>query len=170
MSEWHPQELELARTSEAGTSGGLADHLRWCSRCRGVAADYEWLEGEITYALDAALKDVPVPQPEWEGVNERLELDPRRVVGRQILAAAATAMMAYLMLVAPSFVGGGLRAEGVPSPDIGPVRVPVSADGHRVGTGTELSLTTTPDMSVLSGERTVSLPFVPPPEPPDPEA
>jgi hypothetical protein len=164
MSEKHPQELELAGASEK-----LVDHLRWCSRCRGVAADYEWLKEEIPAAFDAGLEAVAVPAPTWESVRDRLRPRQRCAAGRQLVAIAATAVMACLMLVAPSVVVRNAHPRGVLTPDAMAVRVPMG-DDQRTRAGTRPSLGRTPSPSVSSGDRSVSLPFVPPPEPPDPEA
>jgi hypothetical protein len=168
MTEWHPEPFELAQASERGAARDLVDHLRWCSLCRSTAAEYEWLDEEIPAALDAGLAAVPKPRPEWERLHRRLELNGGRRVSRQALAVGITAAMACLTLTAPSILGGGVRAKGVPVPDVSPVRVPARAESDRTATRTNLSFTT-PAAVVSSRERAVSLPFVPPPEPPDPE-
>lgn len=174
MSEWHPREYELAQVSQSEPNERLADHLQWCSRCRGITADYAWLEEEIAAGFEAGLKDVAVPPSRWERVDEHLRASRARTVGKQLLAVAGAALIACLMLLAPSILNRHVRAEGVIGPTVVPVRVPVSAHDDRTATGGQGPgqgpLTTTPGSSISSGDRGVSLPFSPPPEPPEPEA
>ena len=74
MSETHPKEIELARFEDGEASTGVAEHLRWCARCRSVVADYRWLQGEVTATLALAADSVPVPRPKWWAVCESLSL------------------------------------------------------------------------------------------------
>lgn len=172
MREWHPDELELARASELEAGGDLADHLRWCSRCRAVAADYEWLDEEIAGAFDAGLEEADVPRAGWESVDERLRPRQRSAVGGQFAALVGAVVVTCMMLVAPSVLVREAHGGGRVAGEMATVRLPVSAvvDDHTSGTGAGPALTMTPALSSSSRRGAVSLPFVPPPEPPEPEA
>ena len=172
MTERHPTEIELAKAGEAAAREEVAEHLRWCSRCRGIAADYEWLDEGIAAALDAGLEDVAVPKPSWETVHDGFESRQRVVVGGRVLAVAGAVAVACLMLGASSILGGGPYRRGTVAPDMVTAPLPISAPVEdRLTAGSErLALTMTPGRSVGSDGRIVSLPFVPPPEPPEPEA
>jgi hypothetical protein len=179
MREWHPDEVDLAESGGAG--GDLADHLDWCSRCRGLAADYEWLEDEIAAALAGGAEEAPVGRPRWERVKARLKVPRRGLPGGQLLAVGGAVAMTCMMLVAPSIVAGrpGGRRPGRPG-RMGarlPVSAPVDDAYPYLGetlSGSLTEIVTEPAVrmtrsSASSGHRTVSLPFVPPPEPPEPE-
>jgi len=96
MREMHPREIELARFSdeEAGAEADgrhpVADHLRWCARCRSDVADYRWLQGEVTTALLAAADGVNVPRSRWWAVREAVSASERRqVAGGRVSALAS---------------------------------------------------------------------------------
>jgi hypothetical protein len=172
MSEWHPDEVELAEAAEAGASRELGDHLRWCSSCRTAAADYEWLGGEIAEALEAGVQDVAVPKPRWRDLEERLRPDGRSTGDQPLLALAGAVALTCIALVAPSLLSHETQRGDFVSP--GPVTVgrPLTTSGDDVrltGASVDSALTVTPAPSATSREGTVSLPFVPPPEPPEPE-
>jgi hypothetical protein len=85
----HPREIELARFSDEETGAEVADHLRWCARCRSDVADYRWLQGEVTATLSAAADGVPVPRSRWWAVREALSVSERRqVAGGRVSALA----------------------------------------------------------------------------------
>ena len=169
MNEWHPDELELAQASAARRDGELMDHLRWCAPCRAVAADYDWLDREIPAALDAGLQQVPLPQPNWDGLSARLGLHRQRAVRGQLLAVAGAVMIACLMLVAPSLLSPDLPAAGMLAPDVAVLRMPTAYEPAAAPSARPSS--TVPAVAPhASDHRSVSLPFVPPPEPPQPGA
>jgi hypothetical protein len=172
MKEWHPTEIELAEASDAAAGEELADHLRWCSQCRGVAADYEWLDEGIAAAMDAGLEDVAVPKPAWERVHGSFEARQRVVGGGQVLAVAGAVAMTCLMLGTSSVLGGGMRGRGTVAPGLATAALPIAAPAQDRLTGESEgpALTMTPGRSARSADTVVSLPFVPPPEPPEPEA
>jgi len=165
MNEIHPRETELARCGDQETGAGLAEHLRWCARCRGVVADYRWLQGEITSTLTVAADAVAMPRPKWWVVQERMSASQRRqMAGWWASAFASVALMVCFMLFAPNFTGPAGVAQ-TPQPEMVMGRAPVThfVSGDRVAS----MATSTPDMS---GAETVSSPtpaFVLPPTPPE---
>ena len=176
MREWHPDELELAEGGEARRD--VADHLSWCSQCRALAGDYKWLEGGISATLDAAADEAPLPRPRWDEVKARLSVSRRRLASRQLLAVAAAVAMTCITLVVPSIVRVRLDGRRPGEPDRAAVQMPISIsleDGYLgesltesvAETGTQPAARMT-RASAPSSQRMVSLPFVPPPEPPEP--
>lgn len=164
MGEEHPRELELARRSDGGSGDDpLTEHLRWCSGCRRVLADHEWLQGEIATALDAEAAAAPVPSSDWDGVRRRLRRPERQPAQRGALVAAGVALIACVMLVAPSALGRHAHAQGMSAGrvSIAPAPVIVPSAGTGMGGGASLRLSPA-DRAVR-----VSLPFVPPPTPPE---
>lgn len=161
----HPTELELARWAEDGRPEELMEHLRWCRRCRNDVSEYRWLQEEIDRALKAEAGGAPVPEPDWRCVWKQIDEGPGAVspAGRRA-AAVSLAAMVCLMLAVPLVVVGGNRAWAM-APRLedvstAPTPVPAGADG-RAGT---------PTSRADGGERQVrreSLPFVPPPTPPE---
>ena len=134
MGKIHPNELELARWSELGdresTDGDaeLAQHLRWCARCRSVVADHRWLQAEVAAALAGAADAATVPRPKWWAVQESLLTRQRRqVVGWQGSAVASVVLAVCLMLsISPVWGTSVIMAQTSPpeaivatAPDVG---------------------------------------------------
>ena len=108
MREIHPKEIDLARLSELGVDTGaeMAEHLRWCARCRSVVADHRWLQEEISATLAVAVDAVPVPRPKWWAVQEVLLTRQRRqVAGWRGSAIASVVLTICLMLSASPVLG-----------------------------------------------------------------
>ena len=115
MDEVHPQETELAFLAEEKGDGDVADHLRWCARCRSVVADYRWLGGEIEATLSAAAAAVPVPRPRWLAVQEHLVARQRRqAVGWRVSAVASVVLAFCLMLAVSPILGTAAAARTLP--------------------------------------------------------
>jgi len=163
MKGKHPGELDLARLSDAQGREDLDEHLRWCSPCRRTLADYDWLQQELTAALDAEAAAAPVAAPDWDGVRKQLRESRPYPAERRFVVAAGVGLMALVMFVAPSALGSGVQAQTNPLAGVSEAPAPIVAVDTDAGAA--LTLTTTP----VDGERQVSLPFVPPPTPPEPE-
>jgi len=181
MSKIHPRETELAGFSEQsgseGADGQLAEHLRWCARCRSAVAEYRWLEGEVEATLTAAADAIAVSRPEWRTVRERLfTLQRRRVAGGRVSAVASVALAFCLMLTVSPVLGPAAVGRTL-SPDAFFARAPLTAaasDEHGVPCGTLV----TPTPVISCAEETPSLSktplaptpaFVLPPTPPQPD-
>jgi hypothetical protein len=167
MSEVHPKETELARFSDEQPSASVADHLRWCARCRSGVADYQWLGGEIEATLKAAADEVPVPRPRWWAVQARLRAgQQRRAAGWRASAFASIALVISFVLCVPN-VACPVVAAPVPPPKAATVPPSVTAfvsGAHRVALATP-----TPAIP-QGGEKPLLTPaFALPPTPPDPE-
>ena len=139
MSKIHPRETELAGFSDQSDSedadGRLAEHVRWCARCRSAVAEYRWLEGEVEATLTAAADAIAVSRPEWRTVRERLfTLQRRRVVGGRVSAVAGVALAFCLMLTISPVLGPAAAGRTL-SPDAFFARAPLTAaasDEHGV--------------------------------------
>ena len=165
MSEIHPRETELARFSDKEAGAAVAEHLRWCARCRGVVADYRWLQGEITSTLAVAADTVAVPRPKWWVVQERMSAGQRRqMMGWRASAFASVALMVCFMLFAPNFLGPAVVAQ-TPQPEMVMGRAPVTSfvSGDRV----DSMATSTPDISGAEMASSPTPAFVLPPTPPE---
>jgi hypothetical protein len=165
MKRNHPGELELAWLSDDEDRERLMEHVRWCSSCHRILTDYEWLQGEIVAALDAEAANAPVAAPNWAGVRGRLECGRERAMEKRGLVAVGVALMMCVMLVTPAALGRGVEAQTVTSGGVSTVPVP------DVALGADLVTEPATMLPATSRHRAgaVSLPFVPPPTPPDPE-
>lgn len=166
MKQQHPDEIELASLSDGEARRGLEEHLRWCASCRRILTDYDWLQRELTGALNAEAAAAPVARPDWGSVRRRLR-EPRACQSdRRLVIATGVALIAFVMLVAPLLLGRGVPVQAMTIGGLSEAPAPVIAPASGGDGGAELGLTITPG----NGERRVSLPFVPPPTPPEPEA
>ena len=147
MRERHPQEIELAQLSDRENGEVIdaetAEHLRWCTHCRSVVADYEWLQEEIEVTLSVAA-EVPVPRPQWWAVRERVFAGQRRqITGWRISALSSLVLAVCLMLrIVPirsafpiqsttvaaltSFPSGQSPLEASPEPIVAPAPVTIA--------------------------------------------
>ena len=167
MNKTHPKEKELARFGEGDVSVVVAEHLRWCARCRSAVADYRWLQGEIEATLTAAAEAVVVPGPKWWAVQERLFASRRRLVmGRRVSAFASTILAVCLMMSVPNFLGLAVAAQ-MSQPEVVVVPAPVTAAVS--GASVASMATPTPVMSCADAEPSSTPAFVLPPTPPAPE-
>jgi hypothetical protein len=170
MSRVHPTEIDLARLD--GSSGGeagreVADHLRWCARCRSVVADYRWLQGEVTAALASAADAVAVPRPRWWAVQEALSASQRRqVAGGRVSAVASVVLAVCLMLSASPVLSTAVAARALlPQVAMAPAPVTVAVSVER-----GVSLATPTPVVFCQDVTPVPTPaFVLPPTPPEPE-
>jgi predicted anti-sigma-YlaC factor YlaD len=180
----HPAELDLAWLSDAENRDALAEHMKWCSSCRRVLADYDWLQGELAEALDAQAEVAPVAAPDWDEVRRRLKGSRERLPERRLLVAASVALIACVMLVAPAVLGREVQAQTVLAGElqIAPQPVIGSDTGVDTDVGGSSPAMTPGDTMMPAGkaafkdtvvlehrEGTVSLPFAPPPTPPEQE-
>jgi len=164
MSETHPKEIELARFEDGEASTGVAEHLRWCARCRSVVADYRWLQGEVAATLALAADSVPVPRPKWWAVCESLSLGERRRAGRRRASALASLALVFsLILSAPGFLGAAVVAS------VDEVMAPAPVTLSRVGATSTVDTgmgvdgpMVTPTPAVLRGDGAPSAPAIPP--------
>jgi len=166
MSQVHPGEIELVGSGEGDGSGDVAEHLRWCARCRSVVADHRWLEGEIGATLAAAADAVPVPQPRWWVVQGRLAAGQRRVAGWRVSAVAGAVLAFCLMLSLSPVLGTAVAARTLP-----PEAMVAPAPATAVGTSEHVASLATPTPAISRGESTPSPTpaFMLPPTPPEPE-
>lgn len=96
----HPDDETLARLSEEAEEvrAFTLRHLRWCSRCRSVKAEYHWLSAGLSALLASAAEQAAVPVADWSTIQKRLRA--RRVVqagGR--CAGLALALVSTLLLL-----------------------------------------------------------------------
>jgi hypothetical protein len=128
MSETHLEERELARLSDREVIDvEVIDHLRWCARCRNVAAEYDWLQEEVATTLGTVAEAVPIPRPTWRGISSGLHTDRQRVMVRRRLSAAMGVAMACLLIIGPSVLGGGVAIQSTLSPDVMTAPMPITA-------------------------------------------
>lgn len=164
MNKDHLREIELARVSDGEASEEIAGHVDCCSSCRWRLSDYEWLQREITAVFDTEAAVAAVPRPDWQVVRERVGSSSEKGSERPVLITVGVALIACVILAAPSILGRKVEAQTKGEWNVSTARRPVTAMGVET-TGTRC-LTMTP--SERDGE--VSLPFVPPPTPPEPGA
>ena len=127
MSEGHLQERELARLSDREViEAEVIDHLRWCARCRSVAAEYDWLQEEIATTLGTVAEAVPVPRPTWREISSGLHTDRQRVMVRRRLSAAMGVAMAGLLIIGPSVLDVGAAVQSTPSPRVMTAPMPIT--------------------------------------------
>jgi hypothetical protein len=162
----HLTELELARAAAGDGSENLIDHLRWCGQCRTAVAEYGWLQEEIERTLEAEAAGAPVPEADWMGARERLQSTrPVSAVGRRA-AAVSLAAAVCLVVAVPLAVAGGNRAWAMAprTEEVSTAPSPAAVvENGRVGTPTS------PAGRMAGRAERVSLPFVPPPTPPEPQ-
>lgn len=141
----HLREMELACSSTE--SNVRSEHLRWCARCRNLAAEYHWLDGQLADALASASEAVPVAHPKWRAVKQRMIAGrQRRVAGWRVSAAASVALAVCMLLSISSVVGATVAAQlSSPEAVMTPASVPVVAS----------------DDSVTSSATSTSTPIVP---------
>jgi len=163
MNEIHPAEKELG--GEASTS--VTEHLRWCARCRGIVADYDWLQGEIEATLVAAADAVPIPRPKWWAVQElKFASQRRRIVGGRISAVASVVLTVCLMLSISPVLGTTVVAQILsPEPVVALAPVAAAISGESLA----LVATLTPVISCEEATPSPTPAFVLPPTPPEPE-
>ena len=166
MSEAHLMETELAYLSDGESGAEVAAHLRWCARCRSVAADYCWLQGEIETALATVAEAVPVPGSRWWAVQARLFAGRRRqIAGWRVSAFASVVLAVSLMLSAPSFLTPAVVALGE-QPGAATVPAPVTAFAAGESVATPTPVISCADEALPPPTPAVVLP----PTPPQPEA
>jgi len=167
MNEIHPRETELACLSEGEAGVGVAEHLRWCARCRSVVADYRWLQGEIGATLAAAADAVPVPRPKWWVVQERMFASQRRrVAGWRVSTVTSVVLAVCLMLSLSPVLGVAVVARtSPPKPMVAPAPVTAVASGEPRAS----MATPTPVISCEEATPSPTPVFMLPPTPPEPE-
>ena len=114
----HLRELDLSRLSDGELSAQAMEHLHWCARCRSAAAEFDWLQQEITGMLAAAADAAPGSQPKWWDVQKRLTIGQQQRSSRRRLSAIAGVVLAIsLVLSVPSFLGTTAVAQQTASPE-----------------------------------------------------
>ncbi len=179
MREFHLQETELAcadigaadasldMDASVGTSVDVAEHLRWCARCRSTAAEYRWLGERIEDTLAAAADRVKVPRPRWRVVKRRVAAgERRRLTGWRASATAGIALAICAMLSLSSIAGAAVATQ-TSFPEA--VMTPASATVSIFGAHTTSGATPTPVASREGVESlsTLTLPSIPTPPKPD---
>jgi hypothetical protein len=166
MNGKHLEELALARLSDGGVAEDLAEHARWCPSCRRIAADYDWLRGEVKAALVDEAAAVHVPGPDWEGVSRRLKQPQTQAAHRLPLVAATAVLIVCVMCAAPPLLGRRVQAQPMAASVLSGVPEPVAAADTESAPTDERSLAG----RGAARDVVVSLPFVPPPTPPEADA
>lgn len=178
MNEIHLRETDLAciASGEAGTctdagrfSGAdMAEHLRWCARCRDTAAEYRWLEGRIKDTLAATADSVSVPRPRWRVVKRQMVAgQKRRITGWRASATAGIAL-AFCVILSLSSIVGVTVAVQTSFPEA--VMTPASVTAIISEVHTTLGATPTPVASREGIESPSTLTLPPLPTPPEPDA
>jgi len=115
----HLREEELARLSNGEIPGSdIVEHLRWCTRCRSAAAEYDWLQEEIASTLGVVAEAVSIPRPQWREVSGRLLVGHRRAVVRHQLSGAVGIVAVCLMVIGSSVMGASAAAQSAQAPEI----------------------------------------------------
>lgn len=110
----HPTLSELAQASDGEAGSEVQEHLRRCSRCRTIAADYLWLTRELTAVFKLTAEAVSAPIPAWQPVRERLSAGRRQaVVMRLSIAACLLLAIGTMMFSSPA---KEIVAQGLTSP------------------------------------------------------
>jgi len=153
MDQDHLTELDLAGHTD-GASESVEEHLRWCSRCQGAAAEYRWLEDELTKVLAAAGDAGMVPRPKWWTVSGRLALDRRRLATARRASVLASVVLSASLLISCSGLFGPALAAGS-EPVVAPAKATVPE--MQPSDGTDGEVTPTVDVSGDDGERASDL-------------
>lgn len=151
MGKVHLRETELACLSDGEPDVEMAEHLRWCARCRSIATDYRWLQGEIKATLAAVADAVAVPGPKWRVVQERMSASQRRRVAVPRVSAVASVVSAVcLMLSVSPVLGTAAIAQTArtlpPEPIVAPAPA-MAVVSSEPGEHLALMATPTPDIS-----------------------
>jgi hypothetical protein len=175
MREFHLQETELAcadigaadASLDTDASVDVAEHLRWCARCRSTAAEYRWLGERIEDTLAATADRVKVPRPRWRVVKRRMAAGQKwRLAGWQASATAGIALAICAMLSLSSIAGAAVATQTA-FPEA--VMTPALATAGISGAHTTSGATPTPVASREGVESlsTLTLPSIPTPPEPD---
>ncbi|MBN1979308.1 MAG: hypothetical protein JW918_18075 [Anaerolineae bacterium] len=111
MDEVHLREIEMA-CSKDEFEADAADHLRWCARCRSLAAEYRWLDERLADALASVSENVPVVRPGWRAIKQRIVAGrQRRIAGWRVSAIVGVALVSCILLLVSSVVGATVAAQ-----------------------------------------------------------
>jgi predicted anti-sigma-YlaC factor YlaD len=177
MSGIHLQETKLACVGSAepdadasALSGeSVTEHLRWCSQCRSVAAEYHWLRERIEDTLAVTANAVSVPRPKWRVVKRRMAAGQKRQITGWRASATAGVALAFCAILSLSSIAGVTAAVQTSFPEA--VMTPVSVTVIISDVHTASGATPTPIASregIESPSSTLTLP--PLPTPPEPDA
>lgn len=161
--ENHPRERDIAGYSDGRVDEEIRRHVAWCSDCRRVLADHAWLEGELVETLRTQATEARLPSSDWEGVRRRLQGPEQERVESRPMIAAGVAMMLFVLAAAPMLLGSDVHAQLGAGSTLATAPRPVIATGVKVARTASLPL----DHVSAPGNRHLSLPFVPPPTPPE---
>jgi predicted anti-sigma-YlaC factor YlaD len=163
----HLREMELACSSTE--SNVHSEHLRWCAQCRNLAAEYRWLDGQLTDMLASASEAVPVTRPKWRAVKRRMIAGrQRRVAGWRVSAVASVALAVCMLLSISSIVGATVAVQ-LSSPEA--VMTPADAVTIVVSEDPVTSSATSTPIASYGGIETPSTPALAPiPTPPTSDA
>ena len=168
MDGAHLREIELACLDGDEVSAEVAEHLRWCVQCRNAAADYRWLQGEISSTLGGVVGRVTVPRSNWRDVRVRLRAGgQKQAIGQRLSGVASAVLAVGLMIMASPILGTAAEARALPpqaTPVPSPASLVVSAEG-------QFTLATpTPAFPIEEADASVLPPFGTRPTPPEPPA
>jgi hypothetical protein len=158
-NEIHPGEMELA-CSKSEFEASTADHLRWCARCRSLAAEYRWLDEQLTDALASVSEVVPVARPKWRAVKRRIVAGRQRRIAGWRVSAIASLTLSICMLLSISSVVGATVAAQLTSPEA--VVTPAAAVTAVASEGPATSQATSTPIVPREGVDTPSAPLLVP--------
>lgn len=167
MRVTHPDEIELARSSDGQVDESCAAHLRWCARCRTVAADHRWMQKEVQGVMAVAAESAPLPRPRWRAVRDGMRAARRRQVVREYaFSFAGVVLAACLLLLAPGFLdrSAALGVDRPGTPALSIPAAPPSPDNYVLPV-----VTPTPLAFVRDAVPAPTPPVVLPPTPPQVE-
>jgi hypothetical protein len=101
----HLTEQELARGRDEPRDPEQAAHLSWCRRCGGLAAEYRWQESEVSVALSAVARRVPLPVGCWPRTQAGLIVARRREQMARHFYAVLTCLCAMCLILLATPLG-----------------------------------------------------------------
>jgi hypothetical protein len=121
----HPREVELARFGAGEPGADVAEHLRWCARCRSVVADYRWLQEEVEATLVEVAGAVDVPRSKWWAVQAQVCGDRFNGVlnGRASAVVSVVAACCMMLCVSPALRPSVAAHTAPPAPVTAPLPV-----------------------------------------------
>ncbi len=172
MSDIHPREVELARfgdgelyaadidraSADIDRASDVAEHLRWCARCRSVVADHRWLQEEIKGALMEAADAVDVSRPKWWAVQAQIRGERlNAALSRRASAVFSVVVACCMMLCVSPALGQSVSARTAPPepvtapPPVAAIVSDVSGEATLPGGPLGVEVTPTPELPRMHG-------------------
>jgi len=163
----HLTDIELAQLDEEAADQELRAHIERCPRCRRVAADYGWVEGEIAAALQAKADAAPMPERSWHAIRGRLAQAERRGARGRLMAVSGVALVVSALMIAPWLLDTGLGDGGTSPAPVVTAPAPPATAGVVTRIGDARAEDTILASVRPSGGSEMPVPFGPPPTPPE---